>query len=95
MALLAEAALRVTVLALGVAAVLRVLRLRSPRLRHTAWTSVVVTMLLMPAILKRGPRLDVPCCPVTRAAASWWRSSTPLCRPHRTLYAQAPRPQRP
>jgi len=60
MALLAEAALRVTVLALGVAAVLRVLRLRSPRLRHTAWTSVVVTMLLMPAILKWGPRLDVP-----------------------------------
>ena len=60
MDILAEAALRVTVLALGVAAVLRVLRLRSPRLLHTAWTVVVVTMLLMPAILMWGPRLGVP-----------------------------------
>jgi len=60
MEILAETALRVTVLALGVAAVLRVLRLRSPRLLHTAWTAVVVTMLLMPAILMWGPRLEVP-----------------------------------
>ena len=60
MEILAEAALRVTVLALGVAAVLRVLRLRSPRLLHTAWTAVVVIMLLMPAILMWGPRLAVP-----------------------------------
>jgi len=60
MELLAEAALRVTVLALGVAAVLRVLRLRSPRLLHIAWTAVVVTMLLMPALLVWGPRFAVP-----------------------------------
>src|SRR5687767_5175048 len=60
MAILAESAVRVTLLAFGVAVVLRALRIRSPRLAHTAWTVVTVVMLLLPVFVAWGPRLAVP-----------------------------------
>jgi beta-lactamase regulating signal transducer with metallopeptidase domain len=61
--ILAESAVRVTVLALGVAVVLRALRLRSPRAAHRAWSVVVVVMLLLPAFVALGPELRVPLLP--------------------------------
>jgi beta-lactamase regulating signal transducer with metallopeptidase domain len=54
---------RVTVLALGVAVVLRALRIRSPWLMHGVWTTVVVIMLLLPVFVAWGPRLAVPLMP--------------------------------
>src|SRR5688572_2426306 len=67
MDILAESALRVTVLAAGVALVLRVLRIRSPRLTHRVWTAVVVVMLLLPLFVSVGPELAVPLLPARGA----------------------------
>jgi len=60
MDILAESAVRITVLALGVAVVLRGLRVRSPRLAHGAWTVVVAVMLALPAVVAWGPAIEVP-----------------------------------
>src|SRR5262245_19287462 len=60
MDILAESAVRATVLALGVAVVLRILRIRAPRLAHRAWTAVVVVMLLLPVFVAWGPKFAVP-----------------------------------
>jgi beta-lactamase regulating signal transducer with metallopeptidase domain len=60
MDILAESAVRITVLALGVAVVLRGLRVRSPRLEHGAWTAVVAVMLALPAVVAWGPAIEIP-----------------------------------
>ena len=60
MDILAESAVRITALALGVAVVLRGLRVRSPRLAHGAWTAVVAVMLALPAVVAWGPAIEVP-----------------------------------
>lgn len=65
MAILLEAAVRVTALALGVALVLRLLRIRSPRMVHRAWTAVLVVMLLLPAIVALGPQFTLPLLPAS------------------------------
>jgi beta-lactamase regulating signal transducer with metallopeptidase domain len=68
--ILAESAVRATVLAFGVAIVLRILRIRSPRMAHDVWTIVVLVMLLLPAIVARGPEFALPLLPsnVTRTS---------------------------
>jgi beta-lactamase regulating signal transducer with metallopeptidase domain len=63
MDILAESAVRITLMAVGVAVVLRALRIRSPRLVHDAWTAVVVVMLLLPVVLAWGPEFAVPLLP--------------------------------
>jgi beta-lactamase regulating signal transducer with metallopeptidase domain len=60
---LAESAVRITVLSLGVAVVLRTLQVRSPRFVHGAWTVVVVVMLLLPVFVAWGPEFEVPVLP--------------------------------
>jgi beta-lactamase regulating signal transducer with metallopeptidase domain len=63
MDILAESAVRITVLALGVALVLRVLRIRSPQRAHGAWTAVVGVMLVLPVFVAWGPEFAVPLVP--------------------------------
>lgn len=63
MDLLVESAIRITVLAFGVGLVLRLMRIRSPRLAHRAWSAVVLVMLLLPAFVVWGPSLNVPLLP--------------------------------
>jgi beta-lactamase regulating signal transducer with metallopeptidase domain len=60
MDILAESAVRVTVLAAGVVVVLRTLRIRSPRLAHGVWTAMVAVMLLLPIVVAWGPEFAVP-----------------------------------
>jgi beta-lactamase regulating signal transducer with metallopeptidase domain len=63
MDLLAESAVRITVLGIGVALVLRALRIRSPRVVHRAWTALVFVMLLLPLSVASGLKLVVPVLP--------------------------------
>ena len=63
MDLIVESAVRAAVLVCGVALVLRILRIRSPRLVHRAWTAVTVIMLLLPVFVAWGPELAVPLLP--------------------------------
>jgi len=65
MIILAEAAVRATVLALGVALVLLTLRIRSPRLVHGAWTAVLIVMLLLPLIVASGRQFALPVLPAS------------------------------
>ena len=70
MEILAESAVRITVLALAVAFVLKVLGIRAPRQVHRAWTVVTALMLLLPALLAWAPRVTVPVLPQRGAAAA-------------------------
>jgi beta-lactamase regulating signal transducer with metallopeptidase domain len=69
MDLLVETAIRVTVLAFGVALMLALLRIRSPRLVHRAWSAVVVVMLLLPAFVAWGPVFSMPLLPSLTASS--------------------------
>jgi beta-lactamase regulating signal transducer with metallopeptidase domain len=66
--ILAESAIRATLLAFGVWVVLRTLQIRSPRLVHRAWTIVVVVMLLLPALVAWGPQIALPLVPAQTIA---------------------------
>jgi len=65
---LAESVIRITVLAIAVALVLRTLRIRSPRLAHRAWSAVVILMLLQPVLVIWGPEFAVPLLPAGAAS---------------------------
>jgi hypothetical protein len=69
MAVLAESAVRIIVLAAAVAAGLRVLRGASPRAAHRAWTGVCAVMLLLPAIVAWAPEAVVPILPPQTSSA--------------------------
>lgn len=56
---LGDASVRVTVVATLVAAALVVFRVRDSTTRHTAWTIVLVSMLLMPALSRLVPNVKV------------------------------------
>ena len=56
---LADASLRAALVAALVAVALTVLRVRSGATRHTAWTTVLVTMLLMPALSRLAPAVVI------------------------------------
>jgi len=63
MEILLEAAVRITALACGVVILLRILRIRSPRLAHDIWTAVVIVMLLLPAAVAWRLEFAVPLLP--------------------------------
>ena len=63
MDLLIESAIRITVLALGVAVVLRVLRIRSPRLAPRAWSAGLLVMLMLPVFVAWGPEFNLALLP--------------------------------
>ena len=60
MILALDPSLRALFAAVAVALVLRLLRVRSPAVRHGAWTAVLVSMLLMPVLPSLVPRLPLP-----------------------------------
>ena len=63
MDLFAESSARITVLAIAVALVLRVLRIRSPRVLQRVWAAVTVVMLLQPVLVAWGLELFVAVLP--------------------------------
>jgi GWxTD domain-containing protein len=62
---LVESAIRGSLIAAGVAVVLRVSRIEAPALLHAAWTGVVVAMLLLPAWTLWGPKASIHVLPGT------------------------------
>ncbi len=61
--LLIECAVRAALIAIGTAAVLKLLRVESARARHAAWTAVVGAMLLLPVWMSWGPRASLAVLP--------------------------------
>lgn len=58
-----ECAVRATLIAFGTAVVLHTIGIKSPAARHTAWTSVVLTMLLLPIWTPLGPKTPIRLLP--------------------------------
>jgi beta-lactamase regulating signal transducer with metallopeptidase domain len=58
--LLAAVSVRAALLAVFVAAILSVLRVKSSAARHAAWSAVLVSMLLMPALVTVAPEVRLP-----------------------------------
>ncbi len=63
---LADASLRAPLVAALVAVTLAALRVRSGATRHTAWTIVLVAMLLMPVLSRLVPAVGLPVPPTAR-----------------------------
>src|SRR5271166_2721858 len=61
--LMLESAVRAALIALGTAAALGLLRVKSAGARHAAWTAVAVLMLLLPLWMAWGPRVSLPWLP--------------------------------
>jgi beta-lactamase regulating signal transducer with metallopeptidase domain len=69
--LLIESAIRISLIAAGIAVVLRVMRIHTAAARHAAWTFVLISMLMLPAWTAFGPKTSIPILPARsqRAAA--------------------------
>jgi hypothetical protein len=61
-----DSSLRVSLVAVAIACMLCVLRVRSSGLRHAAWTAVLLTMLLMPVLPYCLPSIPMPTSQTTR-----------------------------
>ena len=73
--LFVECAVRAALIAVVTAAVLRTIGIKPAAARHTAWTSVMLTMLLLPIWTAWGPKTPIPLLP----PVEWHRSiETPL-----------------
>jgi len=62
-----ECAVRAALIALGTAAVLRLLKVKSAGARHAAWAGVVALMLLLPSWMAWGPRASLKVLPAAPA----------------------------
>src|SRR5215813_133198 len=58
--------LRAVLMAVGTAATLGALRVRTPAARRLAWIGVLVAMLLLPAMTTWGPKAPLPVLPAAR-----------------------------
>src|SRR5262245_57751836 len=61
-----DCSFRAALMAAGIAVALGVLRIRVPAARHTAWTGMLVAMLLLPAWTAWGPKITAPVLPAIR-----------------------------
>jgi hypothetical protein len=60
---LVESSVRATVIATAVACVLWGMCVKSPAIRHRAWTGVLLAMLLLPILSLWAPRIAIPLLP--------------------------------
>jgi hypothetical protein len=60
---LIESSVRAIVIATAIALVLWGMRVKSPAIRHHAWTGVLVVMLFLPFLSIWAPRIDIPVLP--------------------------------
>jgi beta-lactamase regulating signal transducer with metallopeptidase domain len=67
--LLVDVAVRATLIALGTASILWALRIRTAAVRHAAWTSVVIAMLLLPIWSAAGLKIALAVLPAGAPAA--------------------------
>ncbi len=63
LSVLFESAVRATLIAGMVALILRGMRIESPAVRHAVWTSVVITMLVLPLLVAWGPEASLRIVP--------------------------------
>jgi TPR repeat protein len=62
---LIESSVRITIIAAAMALVLWGMRIKSPAIRHRAWTGVLLVMLFLPLLSLWAPRIPIPILPST------------------------------
>jgi hypothetical protein len=87
--IMVECAVRAALIAIGTAAALGLLRVKSAGARHAAWTGVVALMLLLPVWMAWGPRASLPVLPASPMAVA---AVTPIVIPISEPDAAAPAP---
>ena len=92
---LADASLRAALVAALVAVALTVLRVRSGATRHTAWTTVLVAMLLMPVLSHLVPAVGLPVPTAARDIVAPAVATRPALRAGRNPAPPAPAPLTP
>jgi hypothetical protein len=85
-----ECSVRAALIALGTAAVLGLLRVKSAGARHAAWTGVVAFMLLLPAWMAWGPRASLPVLPASPTPAAVSPMAISLAEPIAAMHATLP-----
>ena len=65
---LLDSSLRVALIAVAVAVILRAMRVGSSAVKHAAWTAVLWAMLLMPILPTVVPAISIPVPPMRWAA---------------------------
>jgi beta-lactamase regulating signal transducer with metallopeptidase domain len=75
--LLLEAAVRAVLVAAGTAFTLWALRIGTAALRHAAWTTVVITMLLLPIWSAAGPKVPLAVLPANAASLNLGPDANP------------------
>ncbi len=78
--LLLEVALRAALIATGTACILWALRIRTAAVRHAAWTTVVVAMLLLPIWSVAGPKVPLAALPIRAASLDSGSGANPDAR---------------
>ena len=93
-AFLLELALRAALIAAGTAVVLRLLRIQSAAVRHSAWTAVVVAMLCLPVWQAGGLRVTLPVLApvVTNVSPGADRTGAGGAPPAAVSHSQTPAP---
>jgi hypothetical protein len=76
--LLFDVSLKSLVLAAAAGAALTILRVRNNHIRHRAWTSVLVGMLVFPALLQLTPRVPLIGWPVAAGTPNAASHSNPI-----------------
>jgi len=77
MTILLESAIRVTLIAAIIGLVLFAMRIKTASVRHAVWASVVVLMLLLPALVTWGPRASIPVLSPARPAVTFLPPPSP------------------
>ena len=90
--LVIEAAIRATLLALLVGALLWLLRVPRGAPRHTAWLIVVVAMILMPTLQRLTPALPAPFTPRVPDLATLIPLPVPLAPPEASAIVSSAAP---
>jgi beta-lactamase regulating signal transducer with metallopeptidase domain len=85
-----EVAVRAALIALGTACVLWALRIRTAAVRHAAWTTVVIAMLLLPIWSVAGPKLPLAVLPASAVSSEFDSAPADLVLPSVTQPGPTP-----
>ena len=72
-----QLAVRAALIAAGTACILWAMRVRTASVRHAAWTTVVIAMLLLPIWSVAGPKIPLAVLPATPASLDFGSGANP------------------
>ena len=87
--ILADASVRMSIVALLVGATLAALRVRASGMRHAAWTVVLLAMILMPVLTYAVPAISIPLA-LPFSSVMWSAETQPMAESGAHLRIEGP-----